>query len=137
MQQLLEDAFDSLAAQIWMANQSGSLTFVNAFTAQYFEMSKGQLIGESWQNVLHSADLATAVERWTRSIQTEDRYQVDFRLLRGSDRTYRRHHASARLTRIGGASTWIGSNIDVDADKRTDEVLQAWRQQLSSPSDVE
>ena len=130
-----EDLFDALNLQIWTADESGALTFVNEFTAGYFGKSREQLIGEGWQNVLHSADLTLAVERWGNAIRTGEPYHVDFRLLRGSDRTYRWHHASARLLVSDGAKLWLGSNVDVDAEKRSDEIMQAWREQLASRSD--
>lgn len=129
---LLNDAFDLLNLQIWTADERGALTFVNDFTARYFDIPRERLIGEGWQNVLHSADVAVAVERWTSSIRTGEPYDVDFRLLRGADRVHRWHHASARRSVIDGNTIWIGSNVDVDAEKRADEVLQAVRDQLRS-----
>jgi PAS domain S-box-containing protein len=132
---MVHDAFDSLNVQIWTADEAGALTFVNSFTAGYFGISREQLIGEGWQNVLHSADVAVAVEYWTSAVRTGDPYHVDFRLLRGSDRMYRWHHASARRVPIDGSSIWIGSNVDIDAERRADEILEAWRQQLRSRSD--
>jgi PAS domain S-box-containing protein len=126
---------DAIDLQIWTADDAGELTFVNEFTARFFDKPREQLIGEGWQNVLHSADVPVAVERWTSSITTGDEYHVDFRLLRGSDRTYRWHHASARRIEQDGVRVWVGSNVDVDAEKRADEVLQAWRTQLRGRSE--
>ena len=123
-----EDAFDALQLQIWTADANGALTFVNRFAADYFGKSSEQLVGEGWQNVLHSSDLSVAVEAWTNSIATGAPYDVDFRLLRTSDRTYRWHHASARRVVGPKGSVWVGSNIDIDADRRATETLQAWRE---------
>ena len=121
------DLFDAFELQVWTADASGLLTFVNAFTASYFGRSREQLVGEGWQNMLHSADLPLAVERWTQALGTGEVYHVDFRLLRGSDRTYRWHHASARRVATREGFVWVGSNVDVDANKRADEVLNSWR----------
>ena len=125
----IEDAFDALEIQLWTADTNGMLTFVNSFTASYFGKTREELIGEGWQNVLHSADVALAVERWTSAIQTGEPYHVDFRLLRASDRNYRWHHASARRIETADGLRWIGSNIDVDADRRSEEVLEVLREQ--------
>ena len=122
------DGFDALQLQIWTAGPDGALTFVNEFSVDYFGKSRDQLIGEGWQNVLHSSDLAIAVERWTRAIQTGAPYDVDFRLLRASDRTYRWHHAAARRVIGPQGVMWIGSNIDIDAERRATETMQAWRE---------
>lgn len=123
-----EDAFDALQLQIWTADANGALTYVNRFGADYLGKSSEQLVGEGWQNVLHSSDLSVAVEAWTKSIMTGAPYDVDFRLLRASDRTYRWHHATARRVVGPKESVWIGSNIDIDADRRATETLQAWRE---------
>lgn len=124
--------FDALDVQIWAAHPGGLLTFVNAFTASYFGRSREQLVGEGWQNMLHSADLALAVERWTHALKTGATYHVDFRLLRASDRTYRWHHASARRVETAAGLAWIGSNVDVDSERRADEILQSWRERLAA-----
>ena len=123
------DLFDAFELQVWTADASGLLTFVNAFTAAYFGRSREQLVGEGWQNMLHSADLPVAVERWTQALRTGEVYHVDFRLLRASDRAYRWHHASARRLAAPGGLVWVGSNIDVDAERRADEVLSSMRAQ--------
>ena len=124
-----EDAFDALQLQLWTASPGGLLQFVNSFAADYFGKSREQLIGEGWQNVLHSSDLPIAVERWTRAVTTGEPYEVDFRLLRASDRAYRWHHASGRRIQGDGGPIWIGANVDVDADRRAAEVFQAFREQ--------
>ncbi len=119
--------WDALQVQIWTADRTGALTYVNAFTAAYFGRSREQLVGEGWQNVLHASDLPRAVEAWTESIRTGAPYVVDFRLLRGSDRTYRWHHASARPMDGPDGPYWLGSNVDVDAERRAEEVAEAAR----------
>lgn len=122
-----DDAFDALQLQVWTADSAGALTFVNRFSVEYFGKSFEQLVGEGWQNVLHSSDLPIAVERWTRSLQTGSPYDVDFRLLRASDRSYRWHHAAARRVMGPQGAMWVGSNIDIDAERRATETMQAWR----------
>jgi hypothetical protein len=74
---------------------------------------------------LHASDLPRAVEHWTRSVQTGEPYDVDFRLLRAEDRMYRWHHASARRLVGSDGPFWIGSNVDVDAARRAEEVNRA------------
>jgi PAS domain S-box-containing protein len=118
---------DALQVQIWTADQTGALTYVNAFTAAYFGRSREQLVGEGWQNVLHATDLPRAVAAWTDSIQTGNPYGVDFRLLRGSDKIYRWHRASGRRVAGPDGHFWLGSNVDVDAERRAEEVAEAAR----------
>ena len=122
---MLHTLLDALSVQVWTAKPAGELDFVNRFTADYFGRTREELIGEGWTNVLHASDLPRAVEHWTRSVQTGEPYDVDFRLLRAEDRMYRWHHASARRLAGPDGSFWIGSNVDVDAARRAEEVHQA------------
>jgi PAS domain S-box-containing protein len=122
-----DEWFDALQVQIWTADRTGALTYVNAFTAAYFGRSREQLVGEGWQNVLHATDLPRAVESWTNSVHTGKPYAVDFRLLRAADKAYRWHHASARQVSGPDGPSWLGSNVDVDAERRAEEVAEAAR----------
>ncbi len=115
---------DALELQVWTASAAGLLTFVNDFTARYFGRSREQLVGEGWQNVLHSADLPLAVERWTRSVESGAPYEVSFRLLRASDRLYRWHRATAHRVETPQGALWLGSNVDIDAERRAEEAMR-------------
>jgi PAS domain S-box-containing protein len=123
-----DDLFDLFELQIWTADVDGQLDFVNAFTADYLGVSRERLIGDGWQNVVHSADLPTAGERWMAAVRTGEPYVVDFRLLRAADRAYRWHRASARRTSTAEGLRWFGSNIDIDAARRAEEVVTAQRE---------
>jgi len=127
-----DQLFDALRVQIWTADPTGALTFVNSHAALYFGRSREQLVGEGWQNVLHAADVPLAVETWTGAVASGDPYHVDFRLLRASDRTYRWHRASAIRLSLPEGVMWIGSNVDIDAERRSDEVLKALQEQMRS-----
>ena len=121
------ESLDALQVQIWTADLTGALTYVITFAAAYFGRSREQLIGEGWQNVLHATDLPVAVQSWTSSLQNGTLYAVDFRLLRGADRSYRWHHSSAQRVAGPDGPFWLGSNVDVDAERRAEEVLEAQR----------
>ena len=114
---------DALELQIWTAAPTGLLTYVNPFTARYFGRTQEQLVGEGWQNVLHSADLSLAVERWSRSLESGEPYEVSFRLLRGADRSYRWHRATACRLEGPRGRFWLGSNLDIDAERRAAEAF--------------
>lgn len=128
----IEEVLDTLEVQAWTARPDGALDFVNTYTARYFGMTRERLIGEGWQNVLHGSDVPIAVERWTHAVKTGEPYEVEFRLLQASDRTYRWHRASARRVATPDGDRWVGTNVDIDGEKRRAEVLAAWREQASS-----
>lgn len=124
------ELFDAVEVQIWTADLAGALTFVNDFAARYFGRPRDVLVGEGWQSMLHAADVPQTIEQWTRSVQTGEPYRNDFRLLRGSEKVYRWHTATAHRVIVDGVQLWLGSNVDVDAERRSAEIRQSLREQL-------
>src|SRR4051794_28938109 len=118
---------EALPVQVWTARPDGALDYVSPSTAAYFARTAEQLVGEGWLGVLHQADVAVVVEQWTRSLETGEPYAVEFRLMRGVDRLYRWHVGRAVALRDGDGRIvqWIGSNTDVDEQKRALEVRDA------------
>jgi len=110
--------------QVWTADPSGRLDYVNARTLEYFAKSHIEVIGEGWQNVVHPDDLNECLRRWTHSIATGELYETEFRLRR-YDGTYRWHKATATCSRNieGKIVKWFGTNTDIEDQKCTEEKL--------------
>ena len=125
-------SFDELPLQVWTALPEGHLDSVTGFTVSYVSVSPERLLEDGWKDVCHSLDLITAGQRWMHSLTTGEDYEVQFRLLRGSDRVYRWHLARAVAIRgpDGAISHWVGSNTDIDEVMRERERALAgaeWR----------
>jgi PAS domain S-box-containing protein len=120
-------SFEALALQVWTAAADGRLDYVNGFTADYFGRSRERILDEGWKDVCHSLDLITASERWSRCLASGQDYEVQFRLLRGRDGSYRWHLGRAVAVRdgAGAISHWLGTNTDIDAIKRGQERADA------------
>jgi PAS domain S-box-containing protein len=118
---------DAVPVQLWMATPDGALTFVNARVTAYFGRSEEQMLGEGWQNVVHPSDLATTGEQWRHALETGEPYRTEFRLQRASDGLYRWHLGLALPVRDddGRIVRWVGSNTDIDDQKRALEVRDA------------
>jgi PAS domain S-box-containing protein len=110
---------ESVPTQVWTARPDGQLDHVNRQVLEYFDKTSEAMLGEGWQHVIHPADLAECVKRWTRSLTTGEPYEVEFRLRR-SDGEYRWHIARARplRDRDGQIVRWFGTNTDIDEQKR-------------------
>ncbi len=120
-------SFEDLSLQVWTAGPDGRLDYVNAFTTAYFGLSRERILDEGWKDVCHSLDLITAGQRWAHCLATGEDYEVLFRLMRGSDRSYRWHVARAVAVRdaSGAITHWLGSNTDVDQREREHELALA------------
>jgi PAS domain S-box-containing protein len=117
---------ESIPQQIWTAQPDGSLDYVNQQTVEYFARPEGEIIGDSWQQVIHPDDLPACLERWQRSLETGEVYEVEFRLRRGTDGDYRWHLGRALPMRDaeGRIIRWFGTNTDIDDQKRLYRLAQ-------------
>jgi PAS domain S-box-containing protein len=112
---------EAIPVQIWTAKPDGSLDYVSQRVADYFGTSVEQVLGEGWQNVIHSDDLPGVVQRWTSSLQSGEPYQVEFRL-RSREGVYRWHlgRALAQRDADGNIVQWVGTNTDIEDQRRVD-----------------
>ena len=121
---------EGIMHQVWTSLPDGKLDYVNQRTLDYFGFSMGQAINDGWMNVVHPDDLSLCVKRWTRSLETGEDYEVEFRLKR-ADGAYLWHlgRAAAGRDAAGGIVKWFGTNSDIQTQKTAEEKLrdsEAW-----------
>jgi PAS domain S-box-containing protein len=107
------DSIDQLA---WMAYGDGYIFWYNRRWYEYTGTEPGQMEGWGWQSVHDPQVLSAVVERWTNSIRTGERFDMEFPL-RGADGVFR-----SFLTRVtplrddqGIIVRWFGTNTNIDA----------------------
>ncbi|WP_438005291.1 PAS domain-containing protein [Sorangium sp. So ce321] len=117
---------NTMPIQVWTARPDGQLNFVNKAVLDYFDRTEAQIIGEGWLAMLHPDDVPRTVATWTRSLETGQPYETEFRLLRASDQTYREHVVSALPQRdaAGNIVLWIGGTTDVAELRRAEAALR-------------
>lgn len=115
---------EGISHQVWTAEPSGKLDYVNGRTLMYFDLPSVDLVGDKWHEVVHPDDLPECLRRWQRSIETGESYEMDFRLMR-SDGVYRWHQARATCSRDenGNILKWFGTNTDIDEQKQSEAKL--------------
>jgi PAS domain S-box-containing protein len=125
---------DSIPVQVWTARADGALDYVSRRVADYFGRSEAEVVGAGWQAVVHPDHLPRVVERWTRSLQTGEPYEVEF-ALRDADGEYRWHlaRAVAQQAQDGRVVRWFGSNMDIQAHKEA----EVERERLIAALDLE
>ena len=127
---------ESMPVQVWTATPDGRLDFVTARGASYFGRTPEEIIGEGWLSVLHPDDVARTVERWTRSLRTGAPYEIEFRLICIEDGTYRWFlgRASPQRNERGEITKWVGTNTDIDDQKRAQAERDVALRQASDAS---
>jgi PAS domain S-box-containing protein len=116
---------ESIPQQVWTADPSGDLTFVNQRGLDYFGVPSTHVLGTGWLNYVHPDDVEITLERWKRSLTTGEEYEVEFRLRR-SDGSYSWHLGRAEPYRdaTGAIAAWFGTNTNIDDRKRAQDTLE-------------
>ena len=117
---------NSIPVHVWTATAEGALDYVSDRTAASLERTPDQVVGAGWLDVLHPDDVAPTIERWKRSLETGEPYEVEFRLWNAEDRTYRWYlgRASAQRDETGKIIAWFGTNTDIEESKRAEADLR-------------
>ncbi len=118
---------EAIPVQVWTAQPDGGLDYVNQRVVEYFDRAAEEMLGERWQAGLHPDDLPKCLERWHASLTTGEPYEMEFRLLRGAEGSYRWHIARALPMRdeTGQIVSWFGTNTDIDDRASAEEALRA------------
>ncbi|MEO6927340.1 MAG: PAS domain-containing protein [Rhodanobacter sp.] len=132
-----EATFRSLAQampnQVWTATADGMIDWVNERTLEYWGPDADVLMGEGWARMVHPDDLDAAARHWAQAIHDQTDYQTEFRLRR-SDGSYRWHLGRAMPVRDenGAIEHWIGTNTDIENQKRNEHELSRLNEHLES-----
>lgn len=125
---LREERYRHLAEAIpqivWTARPDGWLDYFNQRWFDYTGLKLEQTAGWGWQLVLHPDDLERSLEQWKLSVDTGRDYEVEYRLRRLSDNTYRWHLVRALPLRNdrGEIVKWFGTCTEIHDQKQVQEV---------------
>ena len=121
----LREVIDNLPDLAWWAHADGHIEFYNRSWYEYTGTTHAQMEGWGWQRVHDPAMLESVTQSWTRSLATGASFEMEFPL--------RRHDGAFRwfLTRVrplrgpdGEIERWIGTNTDIDDNRRAQASLQ-------------
>jgi PAS domain S-box-containing protein len=115
---------DTIPHMVWTAGADGALDYFNRRCNEYTGLDSTQLAGWGWKGVVHPEDWEGCLAAWTRSLQSGERYEIEYRLRR-RDGIYRWHHGAAVPTRglDGRVTRWIGTCTDVEDEFRSAQAL--------------
>ena len=119
--------------QLWAARPDGDLYWFNRQVIDYSGHAQEGLTGSGWGTLVHPDDIDRAGEVWARCVASGDVYEVEIRIRR-HDGEFRWFLVRAEPTRdSGGAiSGWVGSNTDIEDQRRQAAALETLAQSLES-----
>ena len=109
---------------VWAARPDGHLDWFNDRLISYSGQTLQELQNLSWEGLLHPQDVLGAQHQWARAVLSGQPYEVEFRLRR-ADGAYFWHLSRAQPIRDaeGRITRWVGTNTDIDEQKRTARAL--------------
>ncbi len=124
-EQRLRFMAESMPQKIFTASPNGEIDYYNPQWMEFTGLSFDQIIGWGWKQFIHPDDLEENVQRWKHSVETGDYFQIEHRFRR-HDGIYRWHLTRAHPLRgpNNDILMWIGSNTDIDDQKRAEEKLE-------------
>jgi PAS domain S-box-containing protein len=123
-----EERFRALANampnHVWTAGSDGLLDWFNPRVYEYSGAAEGSLDGQDWAVIVHPEDFQQTAKNWGQAQLTGIFYETEFRLRR-HDGVYRWHIARAVPMRDanGKLTQWVGTNTDIDDQKRSAQAL--------------
>lgn len=120
----LREFAQAMPNHVWSARPDGQLDAFNNQVLRYCGLSMEELIERSWVALVHEDDVARAQTQWAFSLLSGQPYEVEFRLRR-ADGAYLWHLSRAQPIRNaeGLITRWVGTNTDIDEQKRTTRAL--------------
>lgn len=116
---------NAIPHQVWIADKHGQIIYGNEQWHDYTGFLTHEVENEVWRYALHPDDHAKIRHAWQEALATGTDLLLDVRLQR-SDGVYRWHqiHSTAQRDAQGCIALWIGTNIDIDEQKRMEQTLK-------------
>ncbi len=120
----LREFAQAMPNHVWAARPDGHLDWFNDRLISYSGLGMEALQHRSWEAMVHPDDTAHAQHQWARALLSGQPYEVEFRLRR-ADGAYFWHLSRAQPIRDGHGriTRWVGTNTDIDEQKRTARAL--------------
>ena len=123
---------DAMPQMVWSSLPDGLPDYYNARWYEFTGVEDGSTDGDSWTDVFHPADRDHAQEVWQRSVDTQEPYEITYRL---------RHHSGEYRWTLGRALPlrnakgeivrWIGTCTDIHEAKMIAQENEILSRELS------
>jgi PAS domain S-box-containing protein len=107
---------DFIPGIVWTARPDGWIDFANQFWLDFTGMTLEETQGTGWTAMVHPDDLERVSQLWTKSLQSGEPIEVEYRIKRVADGVYRWFLARAKPLRDqeGRIAKWFGILTELD-----------------------
>jgi PAS domain S-box-containing protein len=120
------DFADLIPHIAWTATPGGKVDFVNRQWFEYTGQHEQRDMSKEQLKFYHQDDFLNLTRKWLYSLATNEPLEVEQRVKRGADNTYRWHliRATALLDDDGCVVKWFGTVTDIENQKQTEKMLR-------------
>ncbi len=125
---------ESIPQLVWTADSDGHLHYANKRLWEFSGRDPDAEGGGTWllKSLVHPEDRAELREQWAEAVRSGRPFEMELRLLRSRDHTWRRHLMRAAPMRAGEEGVrWFGTFTDIEDQRRAEAALRQ-RQKLES-----
>lgn len=123
---------EAIPQQIWRADASGAIEYVNQHLRDYLGCAQELLLGDSLFRMLDSRDAFVVKHTWEQALETGTPLEVQARVLNASKESrWFLIRAFPQRTEDGRIVRWYGLHIDIEEHEREQQSLTARQERLS------
>jgi PAS domain S-box-containing protein len=117
---------EGIPQMVWTAFPNGNIDFYNQNWINYTGFTDKDDLENGLKNIVHPADLASALKAWKHSLNTGEELKIEARLQRKKDEVYRWHLIKAWSIKNNQNNIlkWLGTCTDIHDQKKQNEELQ-------------
>lgn len=116
---------EMMPQMVYVYDREGKPQFFNRRFLEFTGLTLTDALAEAQPSIIHDEDYPLLIRQWEKSISTGEAFEMEMRMRRASDGTYRWHLSRAVPSRnaAGQIDGWYGTLTDLDDQKRTADVL--------------
>lgn len=127
---------DTMPQFVWVTRPDGFHEYYNQRWYDFIGRTQEECEGDGWNAPLHPDDRERSMERWNRSLQTGEPYEIEYRF-RSKSGEYRWFLGRALPVKDfdGSIVRWFGTCTDIEEFKRVDAERQKFVSLAENSSD--
>ncbi len=116
---------------IYLTDKNGKCVYVNNQWCDMSGLSPDEAMGEGWVKGIHNEDQADVFKSWNQMVESDSVWKTEYRFEnRQGDITWVFGVANKIIDSEGNVTGYIGVNLDIDARKKTEELLRNAQREL-------
>ncbi|MDB5390715.1 MAG: multi-sensor hybrid histidine kinase, partial [Planctomycetaceae bacterium] len=121
---------ETLPQLVWTTRSDGYCDYLSKQWCDYTGVPEQQQLGIGWLDAVHPEDLPRLSRNWQIAVDSGNELDIDFRI-RSAANEYRWFKTRAVPVRDndGRITHWVGSNTDIEDDKRAEEAARLFNEE--------